>query len=221
MLNINRIVKQSRANGHGVRYTIWMQGCDRRCPGCFNPETQPHTKAHQMDVRSLINDVMNTPGITGITLSGGEPLLQAKELAVLAKAVQAAGLTVMIFTGFSKPPNNPDVHNLLKYTDMVIAGEYDRTKPGKIPLIGSSNQRVMNLTKRLPNPLTDKTIPRVEIIQNGTELSLSGFPTPEEVKEFKETFGSKSVGDYGRKLMKARPKPKVKQPTSRKRQILW
>jgi anaerobic ribonucleoside-triphosphate reductase activating protein len=174
-----------------------------------------------MDVRSLINDVMNTPGITGITLSGGEPLLQAKELAVLAKAVQAAGLTVMIFTGFSKPPNNPDVHNLLKYTDMVIAGEYDRTKPGKIPLIGSSNQRVMNLTKRLPNPLTDKTIPRVEIIQNGTELSLSGFPTPEEVKEFKETFGSKSVGDYGRKLMKARPKPKVKQPTSRKRQILW
>ena len=195
MLNINRIVKQSRANGHGVRYTIWMQGCNRRCPGCFNPETQPHKARNMAEVKTLIRDVLSTPGIEGITLSGGEPLLQAKELAILAQAVQAAGMTVMMFTGFSKLPNSPDVKNLLRHTDMVIAGEYDQTKPGKIPLIGSSNQKVINITNRIPNPLKDRTIPRVEIIQDGTEVSLSGFPTHKEVKEFKKMFGTNKLNN--------------------------
>jgi len=191
MLNINKIIKNSRANGHGTRYTIWMQGCDRRCPGCFNPETHSHNSNKLMDVRALIKDVLSTPGIDGITLSGGEPLLQARELAVLAKAVQDAGLTVMIFTGYPTMPRSPDVQNLLRYTDMVIAGEYDKNKPGKTPLVGSGNQRVLrpNKSRRLPNPLTDRTIPRVEIIQEGTDVSLSGFPTPAERREFNKMFG--------------------------------
>jgi anaerobic ribonucleoside-triphosphate reductase activating protein len=144
-----------------------------------------------MDVSDLIRDVLSTPGINGITLSGGEPLLQARELSLLAKAVQGAGLTVLIFTGYSTMPRDADVQNLLRYTDMVVAGEYDRKKPGKVALIGSSNQKVINITGRIPNPLTDRTIPRVEIIQEGKNISLSGFPTKAERRKFNEMFGSK------------------------------
>lgn len=226
MLNINRIVKQSRANGHGVRYTIWMQGCNRRCPGCFNPETQPHKPNNMVDVNALIRDVLKTPGIEGITLSGGEPLLQAKELALLAQAVQSAGMTVMMFTGFSKIPTTPDVKRLLQHTDMVIAGEFDQSKQGKIPLIGSTNQKVINITNRIPNPLKDKSIPRVEVIQNGTEVSLSGFPTEAERKEFIQMFGNgaankqkikfpENEGNFGKK------KKKVKKPIKKVGFRLW
>lgn len=236
MLNINRIVKQSRANGHGVRYTIWLQGCNRRCPGCFNPETQSLKENNLVDVKALIKDVLATPGIEGITLSGGEPLLQARELAILAQAVRAKGLTVMLFTGFSQLPQSQDVKALLRNTDMVIAGEYDRTKPGKIPLIGSSNQKVVNLTGRIPDPLKDRSIPRVEIIQDGTEVSLSGFPTKREVKAFKKMFGTEQLnaqkiqfpvneGDFGkRKRVSVKPKPKVKEKvktTKQRRETLW
>jgi len=191
MLNIHDIIKKSRVNGHGTRYTIWVQGCDRRCPECFNPGTHSHNPNKVIDVRALIQDVLNTPGIDGITLSGGEPLLQAKELSILAKAVQGAGLTVMIFTGYSKMPSNPDVQKLLRYTDMVIAGKFDPTKPSKVPLIGSSNQRVIrpNNSKRIPNPLTDTTIPRSEVQRDGKKLRLIGFPTKEEAESFKARFG--------------------------------
>lgn len=195
MLNINKIIKNSRANGHGTRYTIWVQGCDRRCPGCFNPETHSHKSNTLVDVRELIQDVLNTRGIDGITLSGGEPLLQARELAVLAKAVQGAGLTVMMFTGYPTMPNSPDVKNLLRYTDMVIAGEYDGSKPGKTPLVGPHKTVFRpNKSRRIPNPSTDRTIPRVEVIQETKpdgehEVTLSGFPTPAERREFNKMFG--------------------------------
>lgn len=187
MINVNNIIKKSRCNGHGSRFTIWVQGCNRRCLNCFNPETQPHTPNRLIEAKTLINEVLSTPGIDGISLSGGEPLLQAGELAELAKAVKTAGLSVIIFTGYAEIPDTPEIKELMRYTDMVIAGEYDQTRPSAIPLIGSDNQRVINLTGRLPEP-QDDDIPRCEIISDGKNISLSGFPTEAERQEFMKIF---------------------------------
>lgn len=191
MINVAKTLKKSRCNGHGARFVIWVQGCNKRCIGCFNPDYQQHTENVLMSVKTLLSEVLAVSGIDGITISGGEPFLQAKELSELAKAVQAEGLSVLIFTGYSeKELNNAiaeDVRALIDNSDMIIAGVYDPLYPSEIPMIGSSNQVVMNLTGRLPDP-HDDNIPRVEVICEGKSISLSGFPTDAERSSFKKQF---------------------------------
>lgn len=191
MINVANILKKSHCNGHGTRYVIWVQGCNSRCIGCFNPEYQEIKTKTLMSIDTLAADILNTPEISGVTFSGGEPFLQAKELYQLARILRQNGLTVLVFTGLSEKYleviDDPHVSNLIENSDMIIAGEYDSEKPSNIPMIGSTNQTVMNLTGRLPDPKDDK-IPRVEILCNGDTVTLSGFPTEKERAEFGKEF---------------------------------
>jgi anaerobic ribonucleoside-triphosphate reductase activating protein len=191
MINVAKILKRSRCNGHGTRFVIWVQGCNKRCVGCFNPQYQQHTENVPMSVKTLLSEVLAVSGIDGITISGGEPMLQAKELSELAKAVQSEGLSVLVFTGYSEKElndsNDEDIKTLMVNADMIIAGEFNPSYPSEIPMIGSSNQKVMNLTGRLPDPHDDK-IPRVEAICEGKTISLSGFPTDAERISFQKQF---------------------------------
>ena len=191
MINMAKILKRSRCNGHGTRFVLWVQGCNKRCVGCFNPHYQQHTENMLMSVKTLLSEVLSTPGIDGITISGGEPMLQAKELSELAKAVQSAGLSVLVFTGYSEmrldETKNADIEALMNNSDMIIAGEYNPDYPSEIPMIGSSNQTVINITGRLPDPSEDN-IPRVEVICEGKTISLSGFPTDAERESFNKQF---------------------------------
>ena len=192
MLNIANMVKKSRCNGHGTRFVIWVQGCNKRCLNCFNPDYQQHTTKTLMDVKTLTSEVLAVSGIDGITISGGEPFLQAKELSELAKSVRSNGLSVLVFTGYSEKElnesNDKDIRALMDNTDMIIAGVYDPAYPSEIPMIGSSIQKVMNITGRLPDPSEDQ-IPRVEVICEGKSVSLSGFPTDAERASFQKQFG--------------------------------
>jgi anaerobic ribonucleoside-triphosphate reductase activating protein len=195
MINVANILKKSKTNGHGTRFVIWVQGCNRNCAGCFNQEYRVHINKSLMSVGTLFEMIKSTPDISGVTFSGGEPFLQAKELAVLARMVQEIGLTVLVFTGNSEEEllNSPSssTHELLNYSDMVIAGEYNPRYPSKIPMIGSGNQVVMNLTGKIPNPENDD-IPRIEIVFGDDGIvNLSGFPTEQERQSFVNLFSSK------------------------------
>ena len=191
MINVAKILKKSRCNGHGTRFVIWVQGCNKRCVGCFNPQYQQHTENVLMSVKTLLSEVLAVSGIDGITISGGEPFLQAKELSELAKAVRSEGLSVLVFTGYNEKELNDstdeNIRALIDNSDMIIAGEYNPAYPSSIPMIGSSNQVVMNLSGRLPDPSADN-IPRVEVIRDGKTISLSGFPTAKELESFKKQF---------------------------------
>jgi anaerobic ribonucleoside-triphosphate reductase activating protein len=191
MINVAKTLRKSRCNGHGTRFVLWVQGCNRRCAGCFNPQYQQHTTNTLISVKTLLSEVLSTPGINGITISGGEPMLQAKELSELAKAVRSNGLSVLVFTGYSEKElndsNDPDMRALIDNSDMIIAGQYDPNYPSSIPMIGSSNQVVMNITGRLPDP-HDDDIPRCEVICDGKTVTLSGFPTTAEMESFTKQF---------------------------------
>ena len=84
-LNVADIQLRSRVNGPGLRSVIWVQGCTRGCPGCFNPHTHPHDPRHLLDPEALAQRLMRVPDTDGITLSGGEPFEQAAACAVLRK----------------------------------------------------------------------------------------------------------------------------------------
>lgn len=66
--------------GPGKRYVIWTQGCEKRCPGCINPEGRDPSGGYEKSVPELIGSIAAAGDITGVTVSGGEPFLRYEEL---------------------------------------------------------------------------------------------------------------------------------------------
>lgn len=148
-LNIMGYVEDSEVNGPGCRAVVWVQGCSRECPGCFNPSSWPFEVNQLVSIDSLVQQILSNPRTQGVTFSGGEPFWQAPALAELARRVKAAGLNVLSFTGFTlkqlQSPDAPDgAQDLLAQLDLLIDGPYVESLAIHCPdsLVSSSNQRV-------------------------------------------------------------------------------
>jgi anaerobic ribonucleoside-triphosphate reductase activating protein len=121
-------------------------------------------------------------GVEGITLLGGEPLAHATGAAALARAVQSAGLTVMVFSGYTlteaRALPDPAVADLLAHTDILVDGPYRRDLPEtRRRWIGSTNQQVHFLSDRYRSDDPRWLLPNtLEIRLSGGELSVNGFP---------------------------------------------
>lgn len=142
----------TRALGPGKRFAIWAQGCPRSCFKCASPELQPTGEGKSVDVETFADMIVQTPEINGITISGGEPMMQADALEALLDAVsrERPELTVILFTGFRIEDLQSQRHRaLLRHVDVLIDGEYVDSLNDDIGLRGSSNQRILFLTPRL------------------------------------------------------------------------
>lgn len=146
----------TEAEGPGRRAALWVQGCDKRCPGCCNPGFLPLVERELTPVPALLAQLLRAQqrhGLEGLTLLGGEPMLQAQGLAELARGAQAAGLSVMVFTGYTLEElaaRSPlGYRALLHATDVLVDGPYERSQPDETRRwIGSRNQRVHYLSAR-------------------------------------------------------------------------
>jgi anaerobic ribonucleoside-triphosphate reductase activating protein len=144
------------------------------------------------DVVAQVDAAQRDDGIEGITLLGGEPLAHATEAAALARAVQARGLSVMVFSGYTLAESRrlPEaaVADLLAATDILVDGPYLRELPEtERRWIGSRNQDIHFLSDRYraddPRWQRRNTL---EIRWNGTELTVNGFPAPAAVGLWKK-----------------------------------
>src|SRR3954447_22266118 len=90
-LQIAQIVAATEAEGPGVRFALWFQGCPLRCPGCCNPEMLPFEGGTRMtlaEVLAQLDEARRQHGVEGITLLGGEPTAHAAGAVALARAVR-------------------------------------------------------------------------------------------------------------------------------------
>ncbi len=179
-IRVHGVESRSRANGPGVRFVVWFQGCTLGCAGCFNPAT--HDTPPQPGVPGSIAELTDrlaaaaATGTTGLSLSGGEPLQQPEAARALLDAARALGLSTLAFSGYRIDeiralPGGPDV---LARLDVLIDGRYvasDRLATG---LRGSANQRIHLLTDR--HRLADVEATPVAEIRIGPtgELILTG-----------------------------------------------
>lgn len=142
----------SRALGPGLRYIIWTQGCSFHCPKCLSPNSRPLDKGYLVKIDSLADDIINHPTIEGITISGGEPMLQAESLCKLVSIMKhkRPELTFICFTGFNREDlTSFSQQQLIDSIDLLIDGPYiDQLNDGK-GLRGSSNQRLHFISDRL------------------------------------------------------------------------
>jgi len=141
--------RHSRANGPGLRFVVWMQGCTLGCPGCFNPQTHPAAGGREVEVDALLAE-LDAAGVDGLTLSGGEPLQQAEAAAALLAGARARGLSTLVFSGYTLDeiqalPGGPAVLTAL---DVLVDGRYVAGERVGAGLRGSANQRIRCLTDR-------------------------------------------------------------------------
>lgn len=182
-VNVALTVPRTEAEGPGLRYALWVQGCPMRCPGCCNPEMLEFRRRDQRPVAALVEEICGA-GVEGVSLLGGEPFAQAGALAALAAAVKARGLTVMIYSGFTlgelrdQAKADPDVADLLAATDLLVDGRYV-AKEASLDRrwIGSDNQQLHHLTDAYRGSPRLQGGNTVEIRLRGGEILLNGWPT--------------------------------------------
>ena len=182
-LNVAATCPATRALGPGLRAVVWVQGCVFQCPGCIAPDWIPIRPAHLVSPLKLAAELLANPAITGITISGGEPMLQAEALARLVfEARSRREIDVICYSGFHleqlrKSPPGPGVDDLLASIDVLIDGPYINRLNDDRGLRGSRNQRIHYLSDRLLAQDLDGAPRKTEImVQNGSAL-LVGVPT--------------------------------------------
>ena len=107
-----------------------------------------------VDIDYLIQKIDNNPLVFGVTISGGEPMIQAHRLIPFAKAVKSRNLNLAIYTGFTFEQlidkNNDDINQLLSLADVLIDGKFELDKRSlDLKFKGSSNQRTIDVQKSL------------------------------------------------------------------------
>lgn len=181
-LNIMGYVDESEVNGPGKRAVVWLQGCQRECDGCFNPESWSFEINQLISVEHLVEKILNNPKNTGVTFSGGEPFWQAPALTEVAKKVKAAGLNVMSFTGFTLERLQSEYvpassQELLAQLDILIDGAFVKSLAINDPnsLVSSSNQKVYVFNPNIQDQL-DWASDQIEIhIQKDGSRIITGF----------------------------------------------
>lgn len=151
-LNIAEVCSVSETLGPEKRFVLWVQGCPFRCKGCISPEWIPFKVAHSVLVEDLAEQIIQTKEISGITISGGEPFMQAEQLYRLLEGLQRTRpeLNVIVFSGFKKEQLVwKEAKKLLTKIDLLVAGVYIDSQNDGIGLRGSSNQKIHFLTPRL------------------------------------------------------------------------
>ena len=109
-------------DGPGVRFVIFLQGCPYRCPYCHNPDTRPFSGGTEYSVEELVakaerfRPYFGEKG--GVTVSGGEPLIQAEFVAELFEALHKKGITTALDTAGIKVTDA--VCRVLQNTDTVL-----------------------------------------------------------------------------------------------------
>ena len=170
-IRVNTVLPMTKSMGPGTRTAIVVQGCLHNCPGCNSSNTFDSKDGKSYTVEELLLKLyeLDSSDIDGITITGGEPFLQAELLYVLIKSYLQSSTfkpkTVCIYTGYTfeeileeihtKVPPNLDWIKLVNIADYLIDGRFDiNLVPDDNTICqfrGSTNQRVLNAKESYKN----------------------------------------------------------------------
>ena len=144
-------------DGPGVRYIIFLTGCAMRCQFCHNPDTWDMKKGTLYTTDELLEKAMKYRSYWkndgGITVSGGEPLLQIDFLTELFRKAKANGIHTTLDTSGNpftrEEPFFSKFNELMKYTDLVMLDiKHIDDEQHKI-LTGCTNKNILDLARYL------------------------------------------------------------------------
>jgi pyruvate formate-lyase 1-activating enzyme len=154
---INSFLSMGAVDGPGVRYVIFMQGCPLRCLYCHNPDTWK-IAGKEYSVDEVCEKILRYRSYFGeeggVTVSGGEPLIQWEFVSELFKKLRECGIHTALDT--SGTGNSKVAGQVLKYTDLVICDLKFSTDEEYLEYCGGDLREVLTflkLTEQMQIPL--------------------------------------------------------------------
>ena len=156
-MNYHKIITDDQLNGDGLRVVLFVSGCDHHCKGCQNPQTWDQNSGQEFTKKKKkkILQMLSEDYISGITLSGGDPLYSANIDCIydLIKSIRNKyGITkdIWLYTGYKFEDILPFFKELLKNIDVLVDGEFiEELADKKYKWAGSTNQRVIDVQQSL------------------------------------------------------------------------
>jgi pyruvate formate lyase activating enzyme len=145
------------ADGPGVRFIVFMQGCRMRCRYCHNPDTWKMDGGDEVTADEILKRALRFKPYWGkdggITISGGEPLLQIDFVIELFKKAKELGINTCIDTAgnpFTKEePFFSKFEELMKYTDLLLLDLKEINPTRHKDLTGFDNSNIIEMAKYL------------------------------------------------------------------------
>jgi pyruvate formate lyase activating enzyme len=155
---IHSIESCGTVDGPGIRYVVFTQGCLLRCLYCHNPDTWGIGKGREVTPKEIIDEAISYKPFMdasggGITISGGEPLLQMEFVTEVFRLAKAAGIHTTIDTSGGNFSDTPEylekLDELLKVTDLILL-DIKQIDPVKhLKLTGKTNNHILQFTRYL------------------------------------------------------------------------
>lgn len=169
----------SKVNGPGNRFVLWTQGCSKGCKNCFNPETWSFEKYKSLTPLEIFELIKNS-NVSGVTITGGDPLEQPEELLELLVLLEGLNLSngIILFTGYTIDEINKDflLRKSLNYIDVLIDGRFEKDQRISSSLRGSENQNIIYFSSKIKEEeLNIDQEVEVGIFDN--EMYVTGFPS--------------------------------------------
>lgn len=146
-MNYSKIKKYDISNGTGIRCSVFFTGCEFHCPECFNPELWDKNSGKPFDniAKEEVFAYLNDEHCSGLSVLGGEPLIQGEELVEFLKEVRERfpEKDIWLWTGYeiSKLKEDSVQKKIISLCDYVIDGLFKaELSKRKLRFRGSSNQ---------------------------------------------------------------------------------
>lgn len=178
--NLAHIEPSSQIYGPGKRFVIWFQGCSLACDGCWNQDMWSFKVKDLLPREFLLNQILGTPDIQGVTFLGGEPLHQAENLWwLICQIRKESNLTIFLFTGYEQEELErfnylSSIHELC---DMAAIGRYQSEDRNiNQQWIGSDNQVIIYPSQSREIVQSENTNQVEIIIEEDESVRVLGFP---------------------------------------------
>lgn len=152
---ILNIVKQTGADGEGLRNSLYMAGCSHHCSECHNPQSWDIHNGNPVSIDEIIEQLVDE--YCNITISGGDPFYQPEGLFQLLKTLKETHpeKNIWVYTGYTYEQliKNEQFKKSLQYIDVLVDGPYDHTKRNLSRFCGSTNQRILYLKEGIINKI--------------------------------------------------------------------
>lgn len=149
IIRVSHVEESTDLLGPFNRFVIWVHGCCFDCEGCLAENTK-NGIYEEVEIDLLAQRIAKSP-CEGITISGGEPFLQANALFNLIKKIkEQRDIGVIIYSGFTldELKQDDEMSLLLTEIDILIDGKYIKELDDNRAYVGSSNQRIHFLSSR-------------------------------------------------------------------------
>lgn len=155
---VHSIESFSTVDGPGIRFVLFLQGCHLQCKYCHNRDTWDVNGGEFKSLDDIFDKIIRYKNYIypngGVTMTGGEPLLQSKFIFELFKKLKKEGIHTCIDTSGSLPLTD-NIKNVLSVTDLVLLDIKHIDDAKCKELVGVSNKLELNFAKYL----SDNNIP--------------------------------------------------------------